>query len=555
MEGLQLAISETFGIPKEKYQAFGLRSAFAEIPLSWLKTSDLSLGSACERLESDSLSAPRTEKKDAGETSVLIIALSCEELHTSVMIDNFMTRSFFSTFSFVANSTQGEVYQKIEDVYLDRYRCQLDCECTVSVPEEAVGLSEIFLKSIFSAIILHPSKASSPSTDSPPHQKKISSANLKQPHIAVMKHGIVYLVYPRPQYTVRDSLMYSPCKFPADDVKTSFILFQILQFFQTYEQKFELDLSSLSWDDVEIDALGWALVQLPEKSMILNAKDGRTSEANMQMSEVPEKKFSEQESLSQMLDMWLCSKISNFDYLMFLNRLAGRTVGDPNHHPILPWVSTLETETASWRDLTKTKYRLTKGDRQLDIQYSMMTESAGTKSDHSRLDFQQVSHHVPEFLSDITFYVYMARRTPKSTLCKLVRSYWEPNEYPASIQRMQEWTPDECIPEFYTDSTIFESLHEDMCDLAVPNWCEDAADFIKKHRAMLESDVVSRDLHHWIDVTFGHKLSGKDAIEAKNVCLSLVDGHTSLPCLISELNCAARKLYLAIRRILCSATC
>lgn len=74
-----------------------------------------------------------------------------------------------------------------------------------------------------------------------------------------------------------------------------------------------------------------------------------------------------------------------------------RTIGNETNPPILPWVTDFSSEIdvnknwndeenilTPWRDLTKTKYRLHKGDEQLDHSY---TYSA---------------HHVPEPISDLT---------------------------------------------------------------------------------------------------------------------------------------------------------
>lgn len=90
------------------------------------------------------------------------------------------------------------------------------------------------------------------------------------------------------------------------------------------------------------------------------------------------------------------------------------------------------------------------------------------------------------------------------------------------MARMYDWTPDECIPEFYTEPRVFQSIHGDgMDDLKLPAWCEDAQDFVRSHRDMLESEEVSRQLHHWIDLNFGVSLSGGRAIKHKNVPLKV----------------------------------
>ena len=67
------------------------------------------------------------------------------------------------------------------------------------------------------------------------------------------------------------------------------------------------------------------------------------------------------EVLRSIVYRWLHGDISNFEYLMEINKLAGRTIGDPYNHPIVPWVVDFTKQFGGWRNLTKSKFRLTKG--------------------------------------------------------------------------------------------------------------------------------------------------------------------------------------------------
>uniref|UniRef100_A0A803VQ27 WD repeat-containing protein 81 n=1 Tax=Ficedula albicollis TaxID=59894 RepID=A0A803VQ27_FICAL len=356
--------------------------------------------------------------------------------------------------------------------------------------------------------------------------------NVLQAEALLESADMMYIVYPYVQYCLHDVVTFSPAKLTNSHAKILFLLFHVLQAMKACHQA-GLACGDFSLRDVAVDEKLCSRLRVnfrgyegpgQEEENLEGGLERESKQSCVQRQEVTCSAC--QKDLRDLVLQWVHGQVSNFDYLMRLNSLAGRRMGDPNYHPVLPWVVDFTTKNGKFRDLRKSKFRLNKGDKQLDFTYEMTKQAfvAGGSSGEQL----HVPHHISDVLSDITYYVYTARRTPKAVLCCHVRSQWEPNEYPASMERMQSWTPDECIPEFYTDPSIFRSIHPDMPDLDVPSWCSSYEEFIQVHRMLLESREVSQDLHHWIDLTFGYKLLGKDAVKEKNVCLHLVDNHTHL---------------------------
>lgn len=285
------------------------------------------------------------------------------------------------------------------------------------------------------------------------------------------------------------------------DVALKFIFYQLLQTLDFVHRQ-GLWHGALCTFMVHISSDLWLRLDPPQTLLDRSVEDIQQRQGAPRLQEAMQQSLSEQ---------WRQGLISNFDYLMAINAAAGRRMGDPTFHPIIPWVTDFssqdEDEDAKhWRDLGKSKFRLAKGDHQL---LSTFVNSP-------------IPHHITESLSEITYYIYMARRTPLSTLRSVVRSNFEAKEYPQSMQRMYEWTPDECIPEFFTDESVFESIHKQgsgMADLQLPAWCSTPAEFVSWHMKLLESPVVSAKLHEWIDLNFGVGLDGSRAVEAMNVSL------------------------------------
>lgn len=369
------------------------------------------------------------------------------------------------------------------------------------------------------------------------------------PALFVLETSSEFLVFFKYQeHTLEDCAMFSSAVLVGS--RLLFIVYQLLRLLR-FIHDLGLPLGPMTLRDMSLDHRFWMLAIPPwwlalekesQHELQLYSSTSSSSRKTSPFKDTITTSGGSNEPvppLNALVDDWVRGKITNFEYLMALNKLCGREFGNPRHHPVLPWVRDLSQPDGGWRDLTRSKFRLTRGDQQLDVTYESATVFQASTSCANLDRAVQVPHHVSETLPDITYYVYMARRLPRSILCQHVRQKWVPAEYPVSIQRLQEWTPNECIPEFFTDPSIFKSIHSDLPDLEVPPWCTGPEDFVEKHMATLECDRVSEQLHHWIDITFGYKLTGAAAVKNKNVCLPLVDEHTSLH------NCGVVQLFTA----------
>ncbi|DBB03865.1 TPA: Spectrin beta chain, non-erythrocytic 5 [Trebouxia sp. C0004] len=299
------------------------------------------------------------------------------------------------------------------------------------------------------------------------------------------------------QHCLGNVLRFSP-RALQDDAWCRLILFQVLSCLQNVHAQ-GLCFGKLSPDSVCLS---------PDRHLWLDFRQLSNTSGQ-----------ADEQDVEALTAAWCSKQLSNLDYLLHLNRLAGRSSGDRTFHPFLPWVLDMTQPPeaglqeggvgcAGWRNLTLTKWRLSKGDEQLDFTY----QSA------------PVPHHISdEAMSELAVCIYKARRIPKDVLVSVVRPQFQPQEYPASLTRLYNWSPDEAIPEFYTDPSVFQSIHPELLDLALPDWAASPQDFVTRHRMALESERVSDQLHEWIDLTFGYKLHGKAAVEAKNTALPAPD--------------------------------
>nr|XP_057915488.1 protein FAN [Doryrhamphus excisus] len=225
---------------------------------------------------------------------------------------------------------------------------------------------------------------------------------------------------------------------------------------------------------------------------------------------------------------WQRGHLSNFQYLLHLNNLADRSCNDLSQYPAFPWVLA---------DYTSAQLDLSNPDTFRDL-----SKPVGALN-QERLD--QLLHRFrgmpePRFLYGSHYsspgYVlfYLVRVAPEHMLCLQNGRFDHADRMFNSIgetwKNCLEGATDfkELIPEFYGDDPSFLGNHLNLDlgrrqngsyvgDVALPPWASDARDFLQKHKMALESPYVSEHLHQWIDLVFGFKQRGVEALVANNV--------------------------------------
>mmetsp|Transcript_24328 Transcript_24328/g.35658 ORF Transcript_24328/g.35658 Transcript_24328/m.35658 type:complete len:847 (-) Transcript_24328:998-3538(-) len=241
-------------------------------------------------------------------------------------------------------------------------------------------------------------------------------------------------------------------------------------------------------------------------------------------------------SLEHVVRQWQRREISNFEYLMYLNNEADRSMNDLTQYPVYPHIiqdyssSTLDLKNPStFRDLSKPIGALNEA-RLEHFKQRYHTMPARDDSQGIPPPFLYGTHYsTPGYVLH-----YLVRVAPEYMLCLQNGKFDAPDRSFLSVRDSWESCLNnpadlkELIPEFFVGNGDFLANNDDLDlghrhsgervnDVDLPPWAKSPRDYIRKHAKALESEYVSAHLHEWIDLIFGYKQQGEAAKAADNV--------------------------------------
>ncbi|KAI8342552.1 hypothetical protein BC941DRAFT_345396 [Chlamydoabsidia padenii] len=242
-------------------------------------------------------------------------------------------------------------------------------------------------------------------------------------------------------------------------------------------------------------------------------------------------------TLHDLTSKWERREITNFQYLIYINAIAGRSYNDLTQYPVFPWI--LADYTSNKLDLNDPKT------------FRDLSKPMGAQTPERRVEFQDryrqwgeindpapAFHYGTHYSSAMIVCSFLIRLEPftqhylklqggsfdhADRLFDSVGKAWD-SASEKNMGDVRELIPEFfCLPEFLDNVNKFnfgtkQGTGETIDSVTLPPWASgDSKIFIQRHREALESDYVSENLHHWIDLIFGYKQQGKAAIDSLNV--------------------------------------
>jgi len=237
------------------------------------------------------------------------------------------------------------------------------------------------------------------------------------------------------------------------------------------------------------------------------------------------------------VDSWINWKISNFEFLMWLNIYSNRSYHDLSQYPVFPWIL---------KNYSDKIFSLPEDMRDFDVPMGMMELDPRGKerkilylNDFFEMQEDKVTGQQPHmfgshYSNPIYVSHYLTRIFPFSHIMIELQGdkFDDPNRLFLSLEGSFNCATSlkgdvrELTPEFFFLPEIFLNINnlnmglrsdgdtpkQPVGNVQLPDWCDNNPyDYIIKIRTALESEEISLAINDWIDLIFGYKQKGKEA--------------------------------------------
>jgi hypothetical protein len=241
--------------------------------------------------------------------------------------------------------------------------------------------------------------------------------------------------------------------------------------------------------------------------------------------------------------LWLKRQLSTLGYLALVNAAGSRTPCDLTQYPVMPWVisCTNPPAAAEGDDALADGLRLQPNEmrdlaKPIGATNAQRAEEIAMRYREWLDDETPPFHHGTHYSSSAVVMYYLVRlnhftaqsaRYQGGRLDVADRLFHSVPEAWQSSTGARGGDTKELIPEMYHLPELVSNANGvklgtrrdgvQLDRVVLPSWAASAHKFMVVHRAALESEAVGASLNSWIDLTFGCKQQGDEAVGACNV--------------------------------------